>query len=62
MALTVNRRGAISFHDVDHGDGRGAEQGGCAGVAQWPAEAEALTTPRAVWLHPTRARAGLSNR
>ena len=27
-ALAVNRRGAISFHDVDHGDGRSAEQGG----------------------------------
>ena len=26
-ALAVNRRGAISFHDVDHGDGRSAEQG-----------------------------------
>ena len=27
-ALAVNRRGAISFHDVDHGDGRSAAQGG----------------------------------
>ena len=26
--LAVNRRGAISFHDVDHGDGRSAAQGG----------------------------------
>ena len=26
--LSVNRRGAISFFDCDHGDGRGPEQGG----------------------------------
>jgi hypothetical protein len=26
--LAVNRAGAISFHDADHGDGRGPEQGG----------------------------------
>lgn len=26
--LAVNRWGAISFHDVDHGDGRGPAQGG----------------------------------
>lgn len=26
--LAVNRRGAISFHDTDHGDGRGPEAGG----------------------------------
>ena len=29
--LAVNRAGAISFHDVDHGDGRGADQGGALG-------------------------------
>ena len=27
-ALAVNRRGAISFHDADHGDGRPAASGG----------------------------------
>jgi DUF1365 family protein len=27
-ALAVNRAGAISFHDRDHGDGRGPDQGG----------------------------------
>jgi DUF1365 family protein len=27
-ALKVNRPGLISFHDADHGDGRGPEQGG----------------------------------
>lgn len=27
-ALAINRAGAISFHDVDHGDGRPATQGG----------------------------------
>ncbi|MEY2678482.1 MAG: hypothetical protein RLZ00_1174 [Pseudomonadota bacterium] len=27
-ALPINRAGAISFHDVDHGDGRSAESGG----------------------------------
>lgn len=26
--LAVNRRGVIAFHDRDHGDGRGPEQGG----------------------------------
>ena len=26
--LAVNRSGAISFHDMDHGDGRSAAQGG----------------------------------
>jgi DUF1365 family protein len=30
-ALPVNRRGAISFHDVDHGDGRGPRDGGALG-------------------------------
>lgn len=27
-ALAINRPGVISFHDADHGDGRGPEQGG----------------------------------
>ena len=27
-ALALNRRGFISFHDADHGDGRGPERGG----------------------------------
>ncbi len=27
-ALALNRAGLISFHDADHGDGRGPEQGG----------------------------------
>ena len=46
-ALAVNRRGAISFHDTDHGDGRSAAQGG-----RWPGSTsccapKALTTRRA---------------
>ena len=28
MGLAVNRRGLVSYHDVDHGDGRGPRQGG----------------------------------
>ncbi|MES2533982.1 MAG: DUF1365 domain-containing protein [Pseudomonadota bacterium] len=30
-ALAVNRAAALSFHDRDHGDGRGAEEGGALG-------------------------------
>jgi len=29
-ALAFNRRGALSFHDVDHGDGRAPDAGGAA--------------------------------
>ena len=30
-ALPINRAGAISFHDVDHGDGRSTQDGGALG-------------------------------
>ena len=42
-ALAVNRRGAISFHDVDHGDGRSAAQGGA--LAGLPAVARPRPGP-----------------
>jgi len=50
--LAVNRRGAISFYDVDHGDGRGAEQGGALAWLDELLQAEGVddaTGP--VWLH-----------
>lgn len=51
-ALAVNRRGAISFHDVDHGDGRGAVQGGALAWLDELLRAESITDATGeVWLH-----------
>ena len=55
-ALAVNRPGWLSFHDRDHGDGRGAQQGGAlawldelligAGIKDATGEAWLQTYPR----------------
>ena len=51
-ALAVNRRGAISFHDVDHGDGRSAAQGGALAWLDELLRAEGITDATGeVWLH-----------
>jgi hypothetical protein len=51
-ALAVNRRGAISFHDVDHGDGRSAEQGGALAWLDELLRTEGIHDATGeVWLH-----------
>ena len=51
-ALPVNRRGAISFHDVDHGDGRSAAQGGALAWLDELLRAEGIDDATGqVWLH-----------
>lgn len=51
-ALAVNRRGAISFHDRDHGDGRGPEAGGALAWLDALLQAEGITDATGeVWLH-----------
>ena len=51
-ALAVNRRGAISFHDVDHGDGRSAAQGGALAWLDELLHTEGITDATGeVWLH-----------
>ena len=51
-ALAVNRRGAISFHDVDHGDGRGADHGGALAWVDELLRAEGIDDATGeVWLH-----------
>lgn len=50
--LAVNRRGAISFHDVDHGDGRSAAQGGALAWLDELLRAEGIADATGeVWLH-----------
>lgn len=50
--LAVNRRGAISFHDVDHGDSRGAAQGGALAWIDELLHAEGIADATGeVWLH-----------
>ena len=50
--LAVNRRGAISFHDVDHGDGRSAAQGGALAWLDELLRTEGITEATGeVWLH-----------
>lgn len=50
--LAVNRRGAISFHDVDHGDGRSAAQGGALGWLDELLHTEGIADATGeVWLH-----------
>lgn len=50
--LPVNRRGAISFHDVDHGDGRSAGQGGALAWLDALLRAEGIADATGeVWLH-----------
>jgi DUF1365 family protein len=51
-ALPVNRRGLISFYDVDHGDGRGADQGGALAWLDELLQREGITDAAGeVWLH-----------
>ena len=50
--LAMNRRGAISFHDADHGDGRGPEQGGALAWIDELLRAEGITDATGeAWLH-----------
>lgn len=50
--LPINRRGAISYHDTDHGDGRTAAQGGALAWLQELLQAEGIDdTEGEVWLH-----------
>lgn len=51
-ALAVNRRGAISFHDMDHGDGRPASSGGALAWLDALLRAEGIDDADGeVWLH-----------
>ena len=50
--LAVNRRGLVSFYDVDHGDGRGPEQGGAlAWLLDMLAEQGIDDADGDIWLH-----------
>ena len=50
--LAVNRAGAISFHDVDHGDGRSPAQGGALAWLDELLQAQGITDATGeVWLH-----------
>ena len=44
--LAVNRSGAISFHDSDHGDGRGPEAGGALAWVEDLLQREGIRMPR----------------
>ena len=51
-ALAINRAGAISFHDVDHGDGRSAQAGGALAWLDELLHSEGITDATGeVWLH-----------
>ena len=51
-ALPINRAGAISFHDVDHGDGRNANEGGALVWLDELLHSEGITDATGeVWLH-----------
>jgi len=55
-ALAINRAAPISFHDRDHGDGRGPEQGGALAWLEGCCSAKASTTRGATsGCTPTRA-------
>ena len=50
--LAINRRGAISFHDVDHGDGRSVAQGGALAWLDALLRTEGIADATGeVWLH-----------
>ena len=50
--LPINRTGAISFHDADHGDGRSAEQGGALAWLDELLHNEGIVDATGeVWLH-----------
>jgi uncharacterized protein len=51
-ALAINRAGAISFHDFDHGDGRSVEEGGALAWLDELLNREGVTDATGeVWLH-----------
>ncbi len=51
-ALPINRAGAISFHDVDHGDSRDATSGGALAWLDELLQHEGITDAAGeVWLH-----------
>jgi DUF1365 family protein len=51
-ALAINRSGAISFHDEDHGDGRTASQGGALAWLEALLHTEGITDATGeIWLH-----------
>jgi uncharacterized protein len=51
-ALAFNRRGALSFHDTDHGDGRKAGQGGALAWLDELLQREGIADATGeVWLH-----------
>ena len=50
--LPLNRRGLISFHDADHGDGRGPEKGGALAWLDELLQSEGIVDASGeVWLH-----------
>jgi len=50
--LAINRRGWLSFHDQDHGDGRGPEAGGALAWLDALLQSEGITDATGeVWLH-----------
>ena len=50
--LAINRRGALSFHDADHGDGRSASEGGALAWLEQLLQTEGITDATGpVWLH-----------
>ncbi len=50
--LAINRRGAISFHDRDHGDGRGPQDGGALAWLRETLEQHGVQgADGEVWLH-----------
>ncbi len=51
-ALAINRRAPISFHDVDHGDGRSRAEGGALGWLDGLLATHGITDAQGeVWLH-----------
>ncbi|NMM76587.1 DUF1365 domain-containing protein [Acidovorax sp. SRB_24] len=51
-ALAFNRRGALSFHECDHGDGRSLQEGGALGWLDALLQAEGIDDASGeVWLH-----------
>lgn len=52
QALAINRRGALSFYDTDHGDGRTPTQGGALAWLDGLLQAEGIDDATGqVWLH-----------
>jgi DUF1365 family protein len=50
--LAINRRGALSFHDADHGDGRSAKEGGALAWIDELLRAEGIEDATGeIWLH-----------